>query len=247
MCRLLGVTNFEYARHERIVRNFCELARTGMVMPGDPPGHGDGWGLAFYQGGELVVHKSGGNLLDEKDKVLGILSGIGSSTVMILHLRKSAWSDTTSTRHAHPFHYNNVAFAHNGVVYGYKDLLPSINIPGLEEDAVDTEVFFYRILSQLPPSVRDRVEERGLWSDKLGQAFLDTVSMIKQEYKFSALNCLFSDGIRLFAYRDYSKEPDYYSLYKAHSATSTIISSQPLDENLQWAMMDKEEFVEIAV
>ena len=233
MCRLLGITNFEFSRHRQIVENFCELARTGMVMAGDPPGHEDGWGLAFYRGGELVVHKSGGNLLEESDRVLGALSGVGRAPVVILHLRKSAWNDTSTTRHAHPFHYNNVVFAHNGTVYDYKRLLPAINIPGLGADALDTEVFFYHFMSAK--------------SLELGRAFLDTVSLIKKEYTFSALNCLFSDGAKLFAYRDYSKEPDYYSLYKAYSDSSCIISSQPLAENIQWEMMEKEEFLEIAL
>lgn len=231
MCRLLGVTNFEYSRHHKLVKNFCELARTGTVMAGDPPGHGDGWGLAFYQDGKPVVHKSGGNLLDEADKVVGILSGIGKAPVVILHLRKSAWNDTSCTRHAHPFHCNNVVFAHNGTVYDYQGLIPSIKVPGLGEDALDTEVFFYHFMSSQ--------------SLELGRAFLETVSIIKQGYKFSALNCLFSDGAKLFAYRDYAKEPEYYTLYKSRSETSSLISSQPLDEDIQWEMMGKEEFLEI--
>jgi len=232
MCRLLGVTNFEYSRHENLVEGFCELARSGNVMTGDPPGHNDGWGLAFYQEGELVVHKSGGNLLDERDQVVKILSGAGRSPVMILHLRKSAWNDSSSTRHAHPFHYGNVVFAHNGTVYDYQGLLPDITIPGLGADALDTEVFFYHFISSRVPD--------------LGQAFLETVSTIKQNFRYSGLNCLFSDGAKLFAYRDYSKEPDYYSLYKAHSGRSSIVSSQPLDEGIQWEMMHKGEFLEIA-
>lgn len=231
MCRLLGVTNFEYSRHAKIVDNFCELARVGNVMAGDPPGHADGWGMALYQDGTLTVHKSGSNILDEKDKVIEILRGVGEAPVLILHLRKSAWSDTTSTRHAHPFAYDNVAFVHNGVVYGYQGLLPAITIPGLGEDALDTEVFFYHFMS---------ARARGL-----GQAFLDTVSIIKQGYRYSALNSLFSDGARLYAYRDFSKEPDYYSLYKSSSEASCIVSSQPLDENRQWELMDKGEFLEI--
>ena len=233
MCRLLGITNFEYSRHHQIVESFCELARTGVVMAGDPPGHGDGWGLAFYRDGKLTVQKSGGNLLEETEKVIGTLSGIGMAPVVILHLRKSAWNDTSSTRHAHPFHYGKVAFAHNGTVYDYKRLLSGIDLPGLGDDALDTEVFFYHFMSA-----------KYL---ELSQAFLDTVSTIKRGYNFSALNCLFSDGTRLFAYRDYSKEPDYYSLYKAHSGNSRIISSQPLDENIQWEMMAKEEFMVIDV
>ena len=45
MCRVLGITNFDYARHRRIVERFCALARCGAVMAGDPPGHEDGWGV----------------------------------------------------------------------------------------------------------------------------------------------------------------------------------------------------------
>src|SRR6185369_9102340 len=143
-------------------------------------GHGDAWGLAFYQDGNLVVHKTAGNLLHERDKVIGILSELERAPVVILHLRKSAWNDTSSTRHAHPFFYNNVVFAHNGTVYDYKGLLPDIKVPGLGEDALDTEVFFYHFISA------EGVE--------LDRAFLDTVSLIKREHSFSALNCLFSDG-----------------------------------------------------
>lgn len=231
MCRVLGITNFDYSRHQNLVARFCELARSGVVMAEDPPGHEDGWGLAFYREGKLVVHKSGISLLEETDKVIRILNTAQSSPVMVLHLRKSAWANTSSTRHAHPFHLNNTVFFHNGVVYDYQDLIPAINIPGLGADARDTEVFFFHVMSRAIQG--------------LGRAFLDTASLIKRQHKFSALNCLFSDGVKLFAYRDYAKEPDYYSLYKACSGISWFISSEPLDENIRWEMMVKEEFLAI--
>jgi len=231
MCRVLGITNFDYSRHRRIVERFCALARCGVVMAGDPPGHEDGWGLAFYREGGLVVRKSGACLLEETDKVFGPLSVAGTSPVMILHLRKSAWTNTSSARHAHPFHRDNAVFFHNGVVYDYQDLLPAITVPGLKADARDTEVFFYHVLSG------DRRD--------LGRAFLDSVSAIKRGHTYSALNCLFSDGAKLFAYRDYAKEPDYYSLYKAFAQNSWLVSSEPLDESMQWEMMSQEEFLAI--
>ena len=80
---------------------------------------------------------------------------------------------------------------------------------------------------------------------ELERAFLDTVAVIRQKHKYSALNCLFSNGLKLFAYRDYAKEPDYYSLYKAFSDKSWFISSEPLDENIPWQMMAQEEFLAI--
>ncbi len=229
MCRLLGITNFEFSKHQQIVLNFCELARSGMVMKGDPPGHADGWGVAFYQNGELEVYKSGGNLLEETDQALELLSKTRECPVVILHLRKSAWKNTTSPRHAHPFRYGNVAFAHNGTVYDYKELIPDITPSVLRKDALDTEVFFHHFMRNPSP--------------ELGKAFLHTVSLIKSLCRYSALNCLFSDGLKLFAYRDYSREPAYYSLFKAFSGNSCFISSQTLDKITCWELMKKEEFL----
>jgi glutamine amidotransferase len=232
MCRLFGVTHFDLSRHEALIKGFCDLALNGAVMPGDPPGHSDGWGLALYREGKLEVHKSGGNLLDETDRLMGILQRTPSSPVLILHLRKSAWKDSSTARHAHPFHCGNVAFAHNGVVYGYERLLPAITVPGLMPDALDTEVFFYHILSLA--QTRD-----------LGKAFLDTVSLIKREHQYSSLNTLFTDGHRLFAYRDFSKAPDYYTLFTARDHDSVCVVSEPISKTLLWTPMEQEKFLEI--
>ena len=231
MCRVLGITNFDYSGHRDIVARFCELARTGVVMAEDPPGHEDGWGLAFYEDGRLVVDKSGVSLLEETDRVFNLLSTAKTSPVMILHLRKSAWAKTSNIRHAHPFHLGNTVFFHNGVVYDYQGLIPAAGLPGLAADARDTEVFFHHFMNGEPR--------------ELERAFLDTVAVIRQKHKYSALNCLFSNGLKLFAYRDYAKEPDYYSLYKAFSDISWFISSEPLDENIPWQMMAQEEFLAI--
>lgn len=231
MCRVLGITNFDNTKHAQLVARFCDLARTGMVMAEDPPGHEDGWGLAFYQDGQLVVHKSGANILAETDKVTGLLDAAQTSPVMILHLRKSAWANTSNTRHAHPFHLGNDVFFHNGVVYDYQGLIPDIKLPGLPDDARDTEVFFYHVLSRQPAD--------------LGQKFLASAALIQQKYRFSALNCLFSEGKTLFAYRDFTKEEAYYSLYKAYAGNSCLVSSEALDEALNWKMMAKKEFLRV--
>lgn len=231
MCRILGITQFDYAQHQPLIERFCDLARCGQVMAGDPPGHEDGWGLAFYQGKELVVHKSGVNLLEESARVHQLLAAAESSPLMILHLRKSAWANTSSTRHAHPFHLGQTVFFHNGVVYDYQGLLPAITLPGLGADARDTEVLFYHVMSGA--------------AQGLDRAFLASAAVVKRSHRYSALNCLLSDGARLYAYRDYAKEPDYYSLYKAHRDGSWYFSSEPLDETLRWEMMAQEEFVAI--
>ncbi|PLX78315.1 MAG: class II glutamine amidotransferase [Desulfuromonas sp.] len=231
MCRVLGISAFDWSRHRPMVERFCQLVRTGVVMAGDPPGHEDGWGLALYRHGELVVEKSGLNLLEETDRVFALLEQTAQSPVLILHLRKSAWKNTSNTRHAHPFHDGNTVFFHNGVVYDYERLLPAITHPGLEPDARDTEVFFYHILSQA--------------GGDLGARFLASAAVIRQSHDFSAMNALLSDGKKLYAYREYGREPDYYSLYRAVSDNSWYISSEPLDDDLRWEMMAQGEFLAI--
>jgi predicted glutamine amidotransferase len=117
------------------------------------------------------------------------------------------------------------------VVYDYHGLLPDITLPGLGADALDTEVFFYHVMS-------DKAQD-------LGWAFLASAALIKRKHRYAAMNCLFSDGVKLFAYRDYAKEPEYYSLYKAFSDNSCLISSEPLDKKMHWEMMAQEEFLTI--
>ncbi len=233
MCRVLGITNFDYSRHREMIERFCTLVETGVVMAEDPPGHEDGWGLAFYRNGQLEVQKSGANLLAEIDKVNRSLSALRLSPLVILHLRKSAWANTANTRHAHPFFKDNNVFFHNGVVYDYQSLIPQIKTPGPGLDARDTEVFFYHVLSQLPAC------------HDLGQAVLRSVAYIKRHHRYSALNCLVSDGRFLYAYRDFAKEPDYYTLYKASLNGSRFIASEPLGHALSWELMAQEEFLRI--
>lgn len=232
MCRLLGITHFNYAIHRDLVQRFCDLAREGRVMKGDEPGHADGWGLAFYHNGDPVVYKSGLNILDEQDRVNALLEEAISSPVFILHLRKSAWKDTTTTRHAHPFEYGDVVFAHNGTVLDYQGLIPDIG-EALMSDALDTEVFFRHVMAS-----------RSLG---LAEAFLSTINKIHREHQFTALNCLFSDGKALYAYRDFSKEPDYYSLYYSTQQGSVVVCSQELAEGIPWTLMKKEEFLSFHV
>jgi glutamine amidotransferase len=233
MCRVIGITNFSFARHQKIVERFCRLAKSGVVMAGDPPGHLDGWGLALYHDGKLIVHKSGTNILAEIDQVNNILNSVQGSPVMILHLRKSAWSNSSTIRHAHPFYYMNTVFFHNGVIYDYKDLVSDISLPGFSQEALDTEVFFSHFMSQK--------------GSNLSEKFFETVKKIKQNHQFSALNSIYSDGVKLYAYRDYAKEPDYYTLYKAKSDHSWFISSECLNELFDWNLMKNEEFLIIDV
>jgi glutamine amidotransferase len=223
---MLGLKNFEFGRHREILENFLALADTGNVLPGDGPGHRDGWGIGYFEDGQAVVHKSAGSALEEKREFWETCARIGHSKIILVHLRKSSWPGTSTANHAHPFSHKGILFAHNGTIRDYKTLLKEITeqekpYPG----ALDSEVYLRYVMS--------------FASLGLEKAFQKAVQHINKYNKYSSLTCLFSDGTKLYGYREYTKHPDYYSLYHAPFGNASLISSQPLSPRLQWKMMPK--------
>lgn len=228
MCRLFGIKEFDLNTHRGILDAFLALAEKGNTLAEDPPGHLDGWGIGYYRDGKAIVHKSGGSLLDERGEYYDTLEKIGRSGILIVHLRKSAWKKTSTAEHAHPFADRNFVFAHNGTVRDYQKLLK--DIPGAETQlsgALDTEVFFQYVIS--------------LSSGGMEAGFREAVSRIHNSNEYSALNSIFSDGTKLFAYRDYRKFPEYYTLYRAELGSSGIFSSEPLAPVRDWRLMEQKE------
>ena len=226
MCRMLGVKKFEYARDKEILENFLALADNGNVLPGSAPGHHEGWGIGYYENGRPVVHKSGGSAAEEKEDFWKACARIDHSEVLLVHLRKSSWRGTSIADHAHPFSHEGFLFAHNGTIRDYKKLLEEITeqekpYPG----ALDSEVYFRYVMN--------------FASLGLKKAFRNAVQHIKKYNRYSSLTCLFSDGNKLYGYRECSEHPEYYSLYHAPFGDATLISSQPLSPHLQWKMLRK--------
>jgi predicted glutamine amidotransferase len=229
MCRMLGVKNFDLRRHEEALRNFFDLARNGRTLPGDSPGHVDGWGIAYYAGGEPAVQKSGRSVVADEKRFWKTLETIGRSRVLLVHLRKSSWPGTSSPAHTHPFTWRKFSFAHNGTIRDYKKLLHELP-PGEElRDALDSEIYFRYIMSFL--------------SLGLEKAFPQAVRHIRKKNTYSSLNCIFSDGRRLYGYRDYRRNPEYYSLYRASQGGAGFISSEPVYPRARWKMIPGGELV----
>jgi len=221
---MLGLKNFEYRRHKEILENFFKLAEIGKIPPGNTPGHGDGWGIGYYKNGEAVVRKSGGSISEEKEYFFETCARIGYSKIILAHFRKSAWPETSTANHAHPFSYKDILFAHNGTIHDYQTLLEEIAAaeqprPG----ALDSEVYFHYVMS--------------FASLSLEKAFKKAVQNIKKKNSYSSLTCLFSDGGRLYAYREYSNNPAYYSLHYAAIGNASIISSEPISPAVPWKIL----------
>jgi predicted glutamine amidotransferase len=228
MCRMVAITNFVFHEHREILKNFLKLARSGKVLPGNTPGHLDGWGMGYYRDGEPVVRKSGHSITEEKEEFYGLCEEVRESDVLLLHLRKSSWAGTSEPAHAHPFAAGRILFAHNGTIYDYARLRDATRNDLLSPEALDSEVYFHYVLGFLPLGLRE--------------AFLRAVRDIRRDYAFSSLNCLFTDGKSLYAFREYTKHPWYYSLYHAAAGRSGIVASEPVAPKLRWKMLRKGQF-----
>ncbi len=222
---MLGVKNYVFQKHQNILVHFFELAEKGKTLPGDSPGHMDGWGIGFYQGGKARFHKSGGSLIDEKQEFFEICRRIRSSKILLVHIRKSAWKETSKTVHAHPFLIGNILFTHNGTIRDFMALRKKISFNPPPLGAKDSEVYFHYMMSFAPIG--------------LVKGFRRAINNIKKKHRYTSLTCLFTDGDFLYGFREYTRDPWYYSLYYAFDGETKIFSSQPISPNLKWKMLPK--------
>ncbi len=223
MCRMMALKPFDGRRHRGLLENFFRLAETGSTLPGDSPGHLDGWGIGYFHDGRAVVRKSGRSVVAEENNFFAVLEKIARSPILIVHLRKSSWSGTSSKIHAHPFRYQNTLFAHNGTIRDYRSLLKEIPERRSLTGALDSEVYFRYIMA---------FRKSGWERD-----FRKALQGIQTRNTYSSLTCLLADQTNLYAYREYRKNPEYYSLYSASSPDGTVVSSEPISSELQWKMI----------
>lgn len=233
MCRLLGIRNYRHSEHREVLESFSGLAETGKVLPGSAPGHRDGWGIGFYEDGRAMAHKSAACLTAEKAVLDEWAARADGSPCLIVHLRKAAWPDSTKPEHSHPFRGDNCLFAHNGTIRDFKKLFSDKDFMGFVKGkldvnkALDSEVFFQFILSRLHLGAKE--------------ALLESFRLVSANLSYSSLNCLFADGESLFAYRDCTRDPGYYSLYRAGSGASTLVCSEPVSPRYDWNMIPRRE------
>ena len=217
----MAVTHYDFNKHKNILENFFELSVRGKVPPNNAPGHKDGWGIGWYKSGKANIFKSGNSVVKEKRLFFKTLKKIGRSNLLMIHFRKSAWDKTSREMHAHPFGFCNYIFSHNGTIFDYKNLLTSIPVNYLPApDALDTEVFFRYLMDGFPASFRS------------------SVNLIIKRNKYSSLSFLMSNGRKLYAYRQYSKWADYYTLYRTKIDNSVIIASEPLSPAFSWRLLE---------
>ncbi|MBE0569372.1 MAG: class II glutamine amidotransferase [Deltaproteobacteria bacterium] len=188
--------------------------------------HPDGWGIAYREEEEIRGVRSGKPAASDP-----LLRQLRVRTDRFIgHVRFASNPETVHAGNSHPFIASGIALAHNGTFHG--------KIGG-DADArkVSDTLVFLELLAE-------RWTERTL--PELADALREMLSDGSLVGEYSAANLLVAAGDRLFAFRRYRKDPEYYTLYLAETEGCRIVSSQPLDAGREWRLLGDGELIDLA-
>jgi predicted glutamine amidotransferase len=233
MCELMGLS------FDRAVS--AEISIQSFGLRGEE--NADGWGLAWYPDRSLALVKepvkwgmSGYTRFLESYKHL-------RSPIYLAHVRHRTTGGEPTHSDTHPFarewEGREYCFAHNGTVAGYAAALPLGRFRPI--GVTDSEHLFCWLLGRLADD-GNRLESPVEWEE--------LERLLRGANELGRLNCLLSDGQRLFAYRDrrqwkglsYHDAPLVHSpmrhledatvqvhLESAASALGVVVATCPLD------------------
>jgi len=206
---------------------FCESGNLVAGWERRPGGnHPNGWGVAWRVGDEMRMVKSGNPAAKDP-----LLSNIRARTDRFIgHVRYASNPDTVCAANSHPFQALGVTLAHNGTFYG------KIGAEGDARKVSDTVVFLERL--------EDRWVERTL--EGLSETLRGMLSDRERVGEYSAANLLIAAGDRLFVFRRFQRNGDYYTLYLKSGEGLTVVASEPLDAEAGWRLLGNGELVELS-
>jgi ergothioneine biosynthesis protein EgtC len=193
--------------------------------------NGDGFGIGWYgDRDEPAVYRE--VMPAWSDENLLALCHTLRSPLFFAHVR-AATGTSIARQNCHPFRHGRWLFMHNGQIGGYAQVRRALEaqlpdpLYAARKGATDSELLFLLALARI---------ERG---EPVGRAVTgvvdDTAALMRQHgieapLRFSAA---LSDGQRLHVFRLASdgKPP---SLYVRAGTRSTVVASEPLDDNTDW-------------
>lgn len=192
----------------------------------------DGWGIAWYDSGNLQVVKSPESAL-QNHKYVATTNEV-NSRLMLAHLRRSTRGNNRKVN-AHPFSFGNYVFAHNGTI----DISELGDYLRGEYRHVrgntDSEVLF-RFLIQ-------KMERYGNFMG-LRKAVREINEQAKERH-VTSINFLMADGRYLYAFkRVYRGRNNLFYRESGGFYKSLLFTSRPFDEE-GWTEMDNGEFIAV--
>jgi predicted glutamine amidotransferase len=230
MCRMIAFAAadaHDVAPYLASLARFCESGNLVAGWEKRPGGnHPNGWGVAWRAEDEIRMVKSGNPAASDP-----LLSDVRARTDRFIgHVRYASDPETVCAANSHPFQALGVTLAHNGTFYG------KIGAEGDARKVSDTVVF----LEQLA----DRWTERTLQG--LSEALRGTLSDRDLVGDYSAANLLIAADDRLFAFRRFHRNGEYYTLHIKSEDGFTVVASQPLDAETGWRLLADGELVDLS-
>ena len=194
MCELYAASS---AVATKISFSLHEFRRHGGIT-GD---HVDGWGLAFYHMGEMILHRETKPAASSL-KMDYVLKNHQPSDIVISHIRK-ATQGNISLENTQPFSMEkggvNHTFVHNGNLENVQENIPINKI--FPKGDTDSEHAFCYLMEKL-----DTLYDKG------SPSLEEKVELIKNTFnffsRFGPANFIYCDGEYLFAFGHQRKQPD---------------------------------------
>ena len=206
MCRFLLIKSRKSVKPAKFLAKFAEMAESSKAHDGD--WQGDGWGISWLsQSREWQMRKSIRPIWKEENS----FHQIPESCWFLIHARSSTFSRHKGVLdYNQPFFNESFAFVFNGLIKGVSLPLPTEGRIGSQK--------IWTILSKLLEDLSPP------------QALSKLVDLINKHSKVvQALNIGLCDKKNIYAYCQYSSNPEYYNLSVLNTPSLKMISSTPLD------------------
>ena len=210
-------------------------AETGACPPGEAAGHDDSWGVGWFDAaGEVSLVRQTGSAIGSAYFVFASETaarggaGSGPGRVILGHLRKAS-AGAVNSENAHPVRvdyigsgrtrpYDTLLVAHNGTLYAplLDTLRADLDRGNREEMTADSDTVVLAGWLALRVGQSGADDLFGAVSEALTELFtrsrdLATDGDLTKIY--SGVNLLIGHGDGLFVLRQFSKTPDYYTLF----------------------------------
>jgi predicted glutamine amidotransferase len=234
MCRLFGT-----AASAPVDISF-ELIEAPNPIVEQSEAHDSGWGIAYYRDGRPRVERFPHAAYADPG-----FSGVAEceSSLFVVHVRRATVGGLAPAN-THPFQRGPCVYAHNGTILRPNDLLDLADTKPRGD--TDSERFFNALMTRFD-------------SDDVIGSLRRTVEDVAERCRFSALNFLFCDGKRLYAYRlglyelfwlvrnldlDADTRTHYHlHIERPHGEHVVLVSSEKLTDDEPWGAFGQDELV----
>ena len=217
MCRMMGIISQHLEPVEDWIEPLVHQSRFGLKSP-----HQDGYGIAFFENGQLHTRREVSAIWQRKTDFTG-----DYGKILILHTRKAS-KGAVNLNNVHPFTATSddesFAFCHNGTIFDIEKLKPSKTAE--DENRSDSRIYFEYFL--------DQYELSGDFVEAVHSTVLDISTTCSS---ITSLNALFTNGKQLIAVRYCLAEEAYYTLgFSPLTSNSNghVITTQPYEGQIQW-------------